>query len=77
MTKIRPMNRAENEDEFVIGYMCLTDFEYELGEVPGGSAVYYTVEDLRNRRKCVELCGIVEVKVSFSRIVAEPKDHDG
>lgn len=46
-----------------IGYMCRTDYEYELGEAVGGCEVYPTIEDLKNHRKCWSDCGIVKVEI--------------
>ena len=68
---------AEKGDDFVVGYMCLTDFECELGMASGGNTVHPSIEDLKKRRTCVSSCGIVEVKVSFSRMVEIGKQYDG
>ena len=65
---------AENGEDFVLGYMCLTDFECELGMASGGNTVHPSIEDLKKRRTCVSSCGIVEVKVSFSRIIEPGKE---
>lgn len=58
----------------VIGYMCLTDFEYELGDACGGNPVYPSIEDLRASRRCVDSCGIVEVEVRGRRVVQPAKE---
>ena len=47
----------------VIGYMCLTDFECELGMACGGNTVYPSENNLRKHRKCVPECGIAKVEV--------------
>lgn len=70
-----PMGAEEGED-FVLGYMCLTDFECELGMASGGNVIHPSVEDCKEYRKCVSECGIVEVKVSFSRVVEPGKQHE-
>ncbi len=67
---------AEDDQDYVIGYMCLTDFECELGGAEGGVAVYTSVEGLRNRRGCVDRCGIVEVEVRARRVVQEASYDD-
>jgi len=72
---IRPMNRENDEDDFVLGYMCLVDFECEIGAADDGSRVYPSERSLRAHMGCVDHCGIVEVKVSFVRVVQPPK-HD-
>lgn len=71
---VHPMGSEDGQD-FVIGYMCLTDFEWELGLASGGNVIHPSVEDLKKRRKCVASCGIAEVRVSLSRIVEPAKDH--
>jgi hypothetical protein len=66
---IKPMNRENDEDDFVLGYMCLVDFECEIGAALDGNKVYPSERSLREHMPCVEDCGIVEVKVSFSRLI--------
>lgn len=56
-----------NEPKY--GYMCQTDFNWELGEACGGTEVYCSVEDLKQERKCAQSCGIVKVKVELVEIV--------
>ena len=60
-----------------IGYMCMTDFDYELGHASGGNKVYPSLMNIRHNSKCCKLkgcCGIVEVMVSVKRVVKkEPK----
>lgn len=62
---------AAEEDGCVTGYMCKIDFECELGCAKGGNRVYPSVADLRENRKCVDECGIVEVRVYCSRVIQE------
>lgn len=71
-----PMWPEETGGEFVIGYMCLTDFECELGAASGGNVVYPSVDDLRANRRCVDGCGIAEVKIIGVRVVQEAKGDD-
>ena len=52
-----------------IGYMCATDWYWELGEARGGTKVYCSVSDLKRERKCVSSCGIVKVKVELVEVV--------
>lgn len=56
----------------VIGYMCLTDFNYELGTALGGIPVYSSLEDLVRERGCVLECGIAKIEVSLINIVQNP-----
>ena len=48
-----------------VGYMCKTDFDYELGHAAGGNRIFATVEDLKEWFPCVDECGIVKVEVSL------------
>lgn len=73
--KVFPMGRGNEDDDFVIGYMCLVDFECELGLAAGGNEVFASEADCRKSRSCVEGCGIVEVEVRARRIVHEGTDH--
>lgn len=73
---VQPMNRKAPEDDFVHGFMCLVDFECEIGAAADENKVYPSERALREARLCVEHCGIVEVKVSFVRIVDPGKQHE-
>jgi len=57
-------------------FMCKVDFECELGMAAGGNVVYGSVEELRERRKCVDACGIVEVECREVRVVQESNYGD-
>jgi len=59
-------------DDHKIGYMCLTDWLYELDDVQSGTKVYPSVEDLKQSRKCADECGIVEITMTAVS-VQEPK----
>lgn len=65
---------AGNPDGSITAYMCLTDFECELGAASGGNRVHPSIEDLKASRQCVESCGIVEVRVYATKIVKEASD---
>lgn len=69
-----PWSRAFGQEpgkSYVLGYMCGVDWECELGMASGGNTVYPSGEDCEKRRKCTEQCGIVEVKVYFSKWIKE------
>ena len=55
----------------VIGYMCRVDAEHHLGDESGGTAVYRSVEDLKQSRACWSECGIVEVEVTVTQVIVE------
>lgn len=64
----------DDQDSAVVGYMCLVDFQWELGAAIGGNVVYPSIEDCQAQRKCVAECGIVEVEVRFRKVVQQPND---
>ena len=55
----------------VVGYMCMTDYRYELGERDSGNMVYKSVEELKHMRPCVKECGIIEVEIKATRVVQD------
>lgn len=75
MDKAMPMFPDEGDDT-MYGYMCLVDFECELGFADCGNVVYPSVESLKERRKCFEGCGIVKVAVKTVEIVQAAKDYE-
>lgn len=52
-------------------FMCKTDFEHDARGAHDGARIYPSEKGLRRERSCVAECGIVEVKVSLSRVVQE------
>jgi len=77
MTNIKP-NPTWHEMgcDYVTGFMCMTDFECELGAACGGNTIYPSVDDLKRNRPCVEECGIVKVKVEGLCIIQEAAPYD-
>ena len=57
----------------VKGFMCLVNWDHELGEASGGTIIYSDEEDLRVHHRCIESCGIAEVEVRLVRIVQKGK----
>lgn len=55
----------------VTGYMCMIDFDNELGRAAGGNPVYSSVEDLKENHDCWESCGIVKVRVEYLSTIVE------
>jgi len=52
-----------------IGYMCMTDFDHELGAAHSGSTIYPSIEAIKEFAPCVKQCGIVKVEVIFKSTV--------
>ena len=55
----------DDESSGPIGYMCKTDFEYELGCAAGGNRIFPSITDLKKHKSCWETCGIVKVSVRY------------
>jgi hypothetical protein len=62
------MMKRERE---VTGYICLIDWEWEIGEAYDGNHVYPSVAALREAHPMADDCGIVEVSVRLVRVVSE------
>jgi len=56
--------------EGVVGYMCRTDFDHELGYAEDGTTIYPSIESLHENRECAKHCGIVEVEVRLRKVVS-------
>jgi len=52
-----------------IGYMCKTDYDWELEEALGGNTIYPSIEDLQESRPCCEHCGIIKVEIKLLEVV--------
>lgn len=59
-----------DDDGYVTCYMCMIDWECELGGT-SHNTIYASEEALKKSHPMWEECGIVEVRVKFSRIVQE------
>lgn len=58
-------------DDFSEGYMCKTDFDYELGNASGGNVIYPSLADLQKHKRCWKSCGVVRVSVKFEEVIIE------
>jgi len=56
-----------------IGYMCSIDFDHELGEAPGGTEVYPSLDDLKKNHKHWKSCGVVKVEITKLEVVVKQK----
>jgi len=63
------MNHLEH-----FGYMCLIDWNYEVGQNARGNLVYPDIECLRERHNCADSCGIVKVKLTLEEIISPGTD---
>ena len=61
----------------VVGYMCLIDFEFELGGNSYGNRVFPSEEECLEHCPCSKACGMVEVAVEFIRIVRPGTENRG
>ncbi len=62
-----------SSDKTVTGYMCMVDWDWELGNASGGNKVYPSIEDLKRCHTCWEECGIVEVEVRMTKVIVDEK----
>ena len=69
----RAMNARD--DGAVVGYMCLTDWECELGAASDGSKVYPSIKALKREHTCWRACGTVEVSVRVVCVVAKGRSR--
>jgi hypothetical protein len=69
---ITRMTSAPQQQLSVIGYMCATDWRYEIGSAADGNRVYPSVDALKRELNCWEECGIVEVEVKIKATILEP-----
>jgi len=75
-TTVLPRGNYAAEDNSVIGYMCLIDWQHEIGSVSDGSRIYPDEDDLRKHHPCADACGIVEVEVRCRRLVSPGREYD-
>jgi hypothetical protein len=57
-------------------YLCKIAYDYELGEDGDGTTLYPSPFALRREHKCTAECGVVEVTVSYSKTLSEPREED-
>jgi len=57
------------------GFMCLTDWEHEIGHATDGNKVYPSLKALKEHMRCWNECGVIEVEVRAIRI-AVPQNFD-
>lgn len=69
--RISPATNAQ-PDGSVIGYMCMIDWEHEIGQAPK-TTVYASLNALKQHHPMWEECGIVEVRVNFTQVICEAK----
>lgn len=67
----RPMGRESQDDTFVEGFMCGTDWLCELGMASDGNRVFPSIECLKEHLGCTHECGVVKVRVQFLEVVEE------
>jgi hypothetical protein len=65
------MNWYHNTPEPVTGFMDQVDYDEHLGNDIKGAKVFPSIEALQEAKPCTKHCGIVEVQVSFVRVVQE------
>jgi len=61
--------KCSDESSVRYGYMCKTDYEYEVGHARGGNLVYASEEELKKEKLCVFTCGIVKVRIELEEVI--------
>ena len=51
------------------GYMCLIDWEHEIGHATYGNRIFPSVRDLEREHPSVQSCGIVRVKITLDEVI--------
>jgi len=69
MRKVSP--NWPDDDGTVTVYICLTDFEFEIGAASGGNRIFPSIEDAREHLRCHEGCGIAAFKIGEGWVVQE------
>jgi hypothetical protein len=49
------------------GYMCKTDYYFELGSSGDATQIFSTYEGLKQNKKCWSECGVVEIEIAIKR----------
>lgn len=57
----------------VKGFMCQIAWDHELGKADQVE-IYSTVKQLKDAHPCWKDCGVVEVEVSFVKMICEAKE---
>lgn len=60
----------------VIGYMCLIDWECELGSAADGNRIFPSIKCLKAAHPCADDCGIVEVEVRVRDLVQKGSSYE-
>lgn len=56
--------------EKLVGYMDITDFKFHIQN--DGAILYSSIEDINERKPCIDECGIYEVEIIVRRVVKAP-----
>lgn len=67
------MNVGSKPKRSIVGYMCKTDFDYELGEATDGNKIFPSVAELKMFNKCWKSCGIVKVETRLVKVVRKER----
>lgn len=59
----------KKQPRYVIGYMCKTDWDFELGNALDGNKIYPSQGSLLANRSCIAECGMVEVEVRLRKVI--------
>lgn len=69
--KLEKKQQDKREERIKYGYMCMIDWQHEVGEAMGGNKIYPSVEDLKRNHEMWKACGIVKVSIEKVETVVE------
>ena len=72
-----PTSMNREDDGSVIGFMCMIDWEFELGAACGGNRIYPSLDDLKQNHPCWKACGVAEVEVRIKSVAVPSKEDYG
>lgn len=53
----------------IVGYLCTTNWLHECEDVLHSVKIFNSIESLKESCGCTHECGIVEIKLSFNKII--------
>ena len=59
------------EDLPIVCYMCKTEYDHEL--LNGQTSLFSTIKELKEKMKCTDECGVVEVEIRLVSVVQPSK----
>jgi hypothetical protein len=68
-TRAQTASDGADETGAVTGFMCLIDWQHEIGQASDGNKVYPSLDALKRHHKMWAECGVVEVEVRAKQVI--------